>query len=108
VLSLWSNNGAPTVNAGSSLTGNPLKTSGSWTYYEYIVPASASAITISGTTSIDELRFYPVAAQMTTYAYDPSGIRSIMDAKSLASYFEYDPFQRLKNIKDCKGKIVNN
>jgi hypothetical protein len=31
-----------------------------------------------------------------------------MDAKSEPSYFEYDPFQRLKNIKDYNGNIVNN
>lgn len=108
VLSLWSNGTAPTVNSGSALTGTALKTTNGWTYYEFIVPVSASAITISGTVSIDELRLYPVSAQMTTYAYDPSGIRSIMDAKSEPGYFEYDFFQRLKNIKDYNGNIVNN
>ena len=108
VLSLWSNNGAPTVNAGSSLVGAALRTMNGWTYYEYTVPISASTITISGTASIDELRLYPSAAQMTTYTYDPSGLQSITDTKGEVSYFEYDPFQRLKNIKDWNGNIVKN
>jgi hypothetical protein len=108
VLSMWSNNGAPTVYIGSYLTGTPSRTMNGWTYYEYAVPASITGITISGTASIDELRLYPVAAQMTTYAYDPSGLRSITDTKGMVSYFEYDPFQRLKNIKDWNGNIVKN
>jgi hypothetical protein len=107
VLSLWSNNGAPTVSSGSSLTGIPLRTMNGWTYYEYAVPAGSN-ITISGTMSIDELRLYPTGAQMITYAYDPSGLRSITDTKGLVSNFEYDPLQRLQNIKDWNGNIVKN
>jgi len=109
ILSLWSNNGAPTVtNNGSNLTGTALNTSGGWTYYEYQVPAGSFAINITGTSSIDELRLYPANAQMTTYAYDPSGLRSIADTKGSVNYFEYDYFSRLKNIKDWNGNIVKN
>jgi len=108
VLSLWSNNGAPTVTAGSALTGTPLRTALGWTYYEYTVPASVTSITISGSTSIDELRMYPIDAQMTTYTYDPSGLRAIVDTKGQTSFFEYDFAQRLKNIKDWNGNIVKN
>ncbi len=45
---------------------------------------------------------------MTTYNYDPSGLRSISDTKGANSYFEYDYLQRLKNIKDWQGNIVKN
>lgn len=108
ILSLWSNNGAPTVYTGSYLAGTPLRTMNGWTYYEYTIPSYQSSITISGTSSIDEVRLYPTAAQMTTYNYDPSGLRSITDTKGEVNYFEYDPFQRLKNIKDWNGNIVKN
>lgn len=108
VISLWSNNGAPTIYCGSYLTGTPLRAANGWTYYEYPVPAGAGGITISGSTAIDELRLYPRVAQMTTYAYDPSGLRSITDTKGEINYFEYDPFQRLKNVKDWNGNIVKN
>ena len=109
VLSYWSNNGAATVTLNSgAITGNNLSTSGNWTYYEHIVPATAGTITISGSTSIDELRLYPVNAQMSTYAYEPEGLMTMADTKGGINHFEYDYFARLKNIKDFYGNIVNN
>jgi hypothetical protein len=45
---------------------------------------------------------------MTTYTYNPFGLSSIADTKGTINYFEYDPFQRLKNIKDWNGNIVKN
>ena len=109
VLSYWSNGGAATVTCGSSITGTALVSSNGWTYYEHTIPSgAASAITISGSTSIDELRLYPVDAQMTTYTYAPSGLTSAADTKGSISHFEYDLFQRLKNIKDWNGNIVKN
>ena len=108
VLSLWSKGSAPTVtpNAGGAVTGTALNTVNGWTYYEYAIPAGSGNVTVSGTTSIDELRLYPAAAQMTTFTYDPSGIRSISDTKGMNNFFEYDYFQRLKNIRDFAGNIV--
>ncbi len=108
VVSVWSNNGAPTVTAGSSLTGIPLRSTGGWTYYEYTVPAGNSTVTVSGTTSIDELRIYPTDAQMTTYAYATDGISDIADTKGTINHFDYDAFSRLKNTKDWAGNIVKN
>lgn len=107
-LSLWSNGGAPTVYAGSYLTGTALTSTGGWIYYEYQVPAGAGSVTVSGSASIDELRLYPATAQMITYAYAPDGVTAIGDAKGSISHFEYDYFHRLKNIKDFYGNIVNN
>ncbi|BAU55620.1 DUF5977 domain-containing protein [Mucilaginibacter gotjawali] len=107
-LSYWSNGGAATVYAGGYLTGTALTSINGWTYYEYLIPTSVTTVSISGSVSIDELRLYPSAAQMTTYAYDPSGVRSISDTKGLNNYFEYDFAQRLKNIKNFYGYIVNN
>src|SRR6185503_6179405 len=112
VLSYWSNNAsAATVTYNSTgYPGTALRATGGWTYYEHQLPTitGASAISISGTMSIDELRLYPIHAQMTTYNYDPSGLRSISDTKGANSYFDYDYLQRLKNIKDWAGNIVKN
>jgi hypothetical protein len=108
ILSLWSNGSAPTVYAGSYLTGTALTSTGGWIYYEYQVPAGASSVTVSGSASIDELRLYPAMAQMITYAYAPEGVTAIADAKGSISHFEYDYFHRLKNVKDFYGNIVNN
>ncbi len=111
VVSYWSNNGAATVTYQSgSITGSPLRSVNGWTYYEHLLPTggTSSYVIISGSISIDELRLYPSAAQMTTYAYDPSGVRQIADTKGSINYFEYDYFSRLKNAKDWNGNIVKN
>lgn len=56
---------------------------------------------------VDDIRFSPSAAQLTTYTYDPLiGITSSTDAKNQVSYYEYDSFQRLKHIKDKDGNII--
>ena len=109
VISLWSKGAAPSITAGSTaLTASVLQTANGWTYYEYPLAANYGSITISGSTSIDELRLYPSAAQMTTYSYDPSGLRAEEDTKGANTYFEYDYFQRLKNAKDWQGNIIKN
>ena len=109
IISYWSNNGAATVMCGSTnVTGTAMTTANGWTYYEHSTPAGPYAITISGSTSIDELRMYPADAQMITYAYSPDGLTSIADAKGAISHFEYDYAQRLHNIRDFYGNIVNN
>jgi Family of unknown function (DUF5977) len=111
IVSYWSNSGAATLIYGTTnYTGTALTTINGWTYYEHQLPAVGSSvfITISGTISIDELRLYPAASQMTTYIYAPEGLTAIADTKGSISHFEYDYFQRLKNIRDFYGNIVNN
>lgn len=109
VLSYWSNNGPATVYYGAGyISGTSYRTANGWTYYEHLIPVGNSYATISGSTSIDELRLYPSVAQMTTYAYNPSGVSAIADTKGAVNYFEYDYFGRLKNTKDWNGNIVKN
>lgn len=61
----------------------------------------------SGDAVIDELRLYPVGAQMTTYTYDALvGITSATDPNNVTTYYQYDTFGRLQLIKDNKGNIV--
>ena len=56
---------------------------------------------------IDELRFYPAEAQMTTYTYEPGiGITSISDQNSNTIYYEYDSFNRLSLVRDQDQKIL--
>jgi len=72
--------------------------------YFYLYPDQSET-----TILIDDLRIYPVKAQMTTYTYDSfGGLTSKTDEKGNITYFEYDGFQRLKNIKDQNGNIVKN
>jgi hypothetical protein len=80
-----------------------------WQYYETIVTGSASitSVSISGTGIIDELRWGPQGAQMTTYTMDPGvGITSITDPNNIITYYEYDTVGRLKLVKNDKSEIV--
>ncbi|MBB5648888.1 DUF5977 domain-containing protein [Pedobacter cryoconitis] len=48
-------------------------------------------------------------AELTTYSYKPLvGLTSQTDVKGQTTYYEYDSFQRLKNIKDQNQNLVKN
>jgi YD repeat-containing protein len=48
-------------------------------------------------------------AMVTTYTYKPlTGMTSMTDAKGMSTYYDYDDFGRLRNIKDHEGNIVKN
>lgn len=108
LLSYWSNGGAASVFAGSFAPGTALRTLNGWTYFEHKIPSGFTSLSVSGSASIDELALYPQDAQITTYTYNSNGLANLSDTKGVITSFEYDPFQRLKNIKDGSGNIMKN
>lgn len=109
IVSYWTKN-TTAFNIAGTVTGDGYpkkgKTISNWTYYEHKI-TSQSNITISETGSIDELRLYPVDAQMTTYTYDPLiGITSQCDVNNKVTYYVYDELRRLKLIKDQDKFII--
>jgi hypothetical protein len=55
---------------------------------------------------VDELRMYPTDALMTTYTYIPGlGLSTVTDENNRTSYYVYDSFGRLAQIKNDKGGI---
>jgi hypothetical protein len=104
VISFWAKAQPAVSNLTLVKTG---ETIGAWTYYEYKTNASVTSVNISGTTYIDELRQYPVDAQMTTYTYAPQiGISSVCDVNSRISYYEYDLLGRLNLVRDQDRNVV--
>ena len=109
VITYWTKNSSPLTITGTT-TGYPIKGASinGWTFYEHQVTGQTT-ITLSGTGNIDEVRLYPLGAQMTSYTYNPLiGISSTSDTKGGISYYEYDGLQRLINIKDQNGNILKN
>ena len=93
-------------------------TGGQWKYFQVslnLANISSSIATIgaypwkvSGSeVTIDELRLQPSDAQMQTYTYSPLvGMTSQSDPNGVTTYYEYDGFARLKNVKDKDQKIL--
>jgi YD repeat-containing protein len=80
-------------------------TSGLWKFKEEDYTANSKLL--SGGTAYDDIRIYPADAEVTTYTFDPLiGITSSIDPKGMTTYYEYDNFQRLMNIKDQDRNIV--
>jgi len=113
----YSYNGSPAYTkniTGLDYAGNYVlsywvrPTNGTWTFVSNIVPVTGSTYTIQPISGqIDDVRFYPSNAQMTTYTYDPLiGMTSSTDAKGEITYYEYDSLQRLMNIRDKDGNIT--
>lgn len=91
-LSYWTE----TNNSWSLVTINDIPVTGSYTIN----------ITNSGS-YIDEIRFCPAEARMTTYAYQPLvGMITQSDARGQITYYEYDRSGRLITIKDENRNII--
>jgi YD repeat-containing protein len=108
IVSYWYKTGSTVTITGGAVGAAIVKnTVGPWTHAEQEISSVTGVVTVDGTGYIDELRFHPKDAQMSTYLYDPMiGLTCTIDANGRPQYYEYDELQRLKQIRDNKGNIV--
>jgi len=67
---------------------------------------NGTSYALQGGDAYDDVRIYPLGAQMTTYCYNPGvGITSITDENSKTTSYEFDTYGRLQNVKDPLGYI---
>lgn len=103
ILTLWNSSGTSVSVNGSS--GTVLLSRGGYDLRTWTL-SSVTSITITGT-NIDELRLYPQGAQMATCTYNPLvGISSACDVNNRITYYEYDGFNRLMDVRDQDGNII--
>ena len=104
-----------TLNLTSLLAGDYYlsywrRESGEWIFkrsLESVTTGFNTTITANSSEPIDEVRFHPVDALMTTYTYRPLvGIESATDETGRTSWYYYDEFSRLFYIKDEEGNIT--
>lgn len=73
----------------------------------YIASNLKIKVYVGGSGIFDDIRFYPMDAQMTTYTYEPLfGVSSISDINSKPTTYEYDGFGRLILVRDFLGDIL--
>lgn len=95
ILSYWAKEGTAPWNYKEKIIQN------------YVVGGSISTDVVNG--YLDEVRLYPKGAVMVTCTFEPLvGMTSMTDANNVTTYFEYDDFGRLKNVRDQDGNILKN
>ncbi|MEL6627124.1 MAG: RHS repeat domain-containing protein, partial [Bacteroidota bacterium] len=79
-------------------------------YISYVVNVGLGGsieISCAANAFIDELRLYPVDAQLTTYCYDEAlRLHTQTDQNNRSTYYHYDELGRLQYIKDQNGNYV--
>lgn len=95
------------LSGGSYILSYWKKSGGTWTYQESTVSVGGTTYNISLSGQVDEVRFYPEKAKMTSYTYEPLiGMTSQCDVNNRITYYEYDAFGRLAQVWDQDKNII--
>jgi len=64
--------------------------------------------TFAAGTYVDDVRVYPVDAQISTYTYEPLvGVTSVTDTNGRSTRYEYDAYGRLSRVRNHLGQILS-
>lgn len=81
--------------------------SGTWNFQTQDIIVAGTTYTINLSGQVDEVRFHPKNAQMSTYIHAPMvGIKQVIDPGNTLTNYEYDSFNRLRLVKDESGNII--
>lgn len=96
-LELIYNTPSGTVSSGQILGAGKIIEGWQRVYFEFTIPANATAISIklgsnSGDSYFDDIRVYPINGSMKSYVYDPISLKlvAVLDENNYATLYEYD------------------
>lgn len=109
----------PNVSGASWIPSSIPNTNGQWQYFEVVADMATGTFPNSttvraeiwnnGSTNayVDDVRFLPVNAKMTTYTYSPLvGMTSSTDTNGYTTYYDFDGLGRLIRTRDFNGNII--
>jgi hypothetical protein len=107
IISFWLYGNATVTLSGATIDMHRSGMSINDWHLEYYEVSNATTIQLNGSGMLDELRLYPVEAQMNTYSYGPLvGLINQCDINNRISYFIYDQQGRLKMVRDMDHKVL--
>ncbi|WNJ21631.1 RHS repeat domain-containing protein [Pontibacter sp. G13] len=104
--------GTPSISiSGGNIIGSPTvdgPDAQGWTFRSYLVELTGSnnGVSISGPAGslIDELRWMPEGAQLTSLSYDARNlVHTVTDANGFCTYYQYDELGRIRYVIDDNG-----
>jgi YD repeat-containing protein len=105
-LSYWTKNASPFSITGTQGSAILSKQLGNWRCYTHKI-TGVSQIVLSGTGILDEIRFQPDGAKMSTWCIEPLvGPISHCSNNNIVMYYEYDALGRLTLIRDQNKNIL--
>ncbi|MBW8683306.1 RHS repeat domain-containing protein [Chitinophaga rhizophila] len=109
ILTYWKKGNTP-ISFPSEIPFTPVRgrTVNGWTFFlHWISGGFTQHITFPSSGIIDDLRFFPMSGQMTSYSYQPhTGMTSVCDDRGNITYYSYDETGRLNMVKDGEKNII--
>ncbi|MVT07967.1 RHS repeat protein [Chitinophaga tropicalis] len=107
ILSYWKKDGSVHISGGVKTNEKEVMVKNGWILVSLNIK-QATAITISGSGMLDELRLHPAETLLSSTTYDQYyNIISQTGADHISTYYSYDDLGRLTAVHDADRNLIN-